>query len=303
MNNIKKMQALLSKIGLPREQQSDLCAYTLLALSSIENDDSWAEATNSWMGIHEIIAFISHKYGKNYAENTRETFRKMALHYFRTAALVEDNGLATNSPNYKYKITDEFLSVVRSGGNIREINDFLSNHKRLIDLYASKRRFCRIPIKVNGCSLKLSKGRHNLLQKSVIEEFGPRFAPGAECLYVGDTIKRNLVNRKDRLKALGIEISLHDKMPDIVLYRADCDWLYFLECVTSVGPMSPQRIVELRELAQNSSCGKVFVTAFPDFLTYKRFAASLAWETEVWIAEMPDHMIHLNGDKFLGPRS
>ena len=297
------MQVLLSKIGLPREQQSDLCAYTLLALASIENDDSWTEATDSWMGIHEIIAFISQKYGKNYAENTRETFRKMALHYFRTAALVEDNGLATNSPKYKYKITDEFLSVVRSGGNIREINDFLSNHEKLIDLYASKRRFSRIPIKVNGCSLKLSKGRHNLLQKSVIEEFGPRFAPGAECLYVGDTIKRNLVNRKDRLKALGIEISLHDKMPDIVLYRADRNWLYFLECVTSVGPMSPQRIVELRELAQNSSCGKVFVTAFSDFLTYKRFAASLAWETEVWIAEMPDHMIHLNGDKFLGPRS
>jgi hypothetical protein len=170
-------------------------------------------------------------------------------------------------------------------------------------LYASKRRFSRIPIKVNGCSLELSKGRHNLLQKAVIEEFGPRFAPGAECLYVGDTIKRNLVNREDRLKALGIEISLHDKMPDIVLYRADCDWLYFLECVTSVGPMSPQRIVELRELSKNSSCGKVFVTAFPDFLTYKRFSASLAWETEVWIAEMPDHMIHLNGDKFLGPRS
>ena len=26
------------------------------------------------------------------------------------------------------------------------------------------------------------------------------------------------------------------------------------------------------------------------------------WDTEVWIAELPEHMIHLNGDQFMGPR-
>ena len=52
----------------------------------------------------------------------------------------------------------------------------------------------------------------------------------------------------------------------------------------------------------NVTAGKIFVTAFLDFKTYKKFAEELAWETEVWIAEMPEHMIHLNGDRFMGPR-
>ncbi|MFS2517149.1 MULTISPECIES: BsuBI/PstI family type II restriction endonuclease [Parabacteroides] len=30
--------------------------------------------------------------------------------------------------------------------------------------------------------------------------------------------------------------------------------------------------------------------------------ADIAWETEVWIAENPGHMIHFNGDRFIGPR-
>ena len=101
---------------------------------------------------------------------------------------------------------------------------------------------------------------------------------------------------------LGFEITLHDKMPDVVLYREDKDWLYFIESVTSVGPMDDKRIIELQELTKNVKSGKIFVTAFLDFKTFKKFSESLAWDTEVWIADVPDHMIHLNGDRFLGPR-
>ena len=91
-------------------------------------------------------------------------------------------------------------------------------------------------------------------------------------------------------------------MPDVVLYREDKDWLYFIESVTSVGPMDDKRIIELQELTKNVKSGKIFVTAFLDFKTFKKFSESLAWDTEVWIADVPDHMIHLNGDRFLGPR-
>lgn len=91
-------------------------------------------------------------------------------------------------------------------------------------------------------------------------------------------------------------------MPDIVLYRPDKDWIYFIEAVTSVGPMSPQRLIEINDMTKNVKSGKIFVTAFPDNDTYKKFVSDLAWETEVWISEYPDHMIHLNGDKFFGPR-
>lgn len=104
------------------------------------------------------------------------------------------------------------------------------------------------------------------------------------------------------LSCLGFSITLHDKMPDVILYDADKKWLYFIEAVTSVGPMNPKRILELNELTKNLAIGKVYVTAFLDFKTYKRFVDDLAWDTEVWIAEAPDHMIHLNGDRFYGPR-
>ena len=106
----------------------------------------------------------------------------------------------------------------------------------------------------------------------------------------------------ETLNELGFNITLHDKMPDVVLYVKEKNWLYFIEAVTSVGPMDPKRILEINTLTSNVDCGKIYITAFLDFNTYKRFAGSIAWETEIWIADMPDHMIHLNGDRFLGPR-
>ena len=165
-----------------------------------------------------------------------------------------------------------------------------------------QKKMTMMPVCINGNDFQFSVGKHNELQKVVIEEFAPRFAPHSECLYVGDTIEKDLVKNIDKLTELGFEITLHDKMPDVVLYRVDKNWIYFVESVTSVGPMDSKRILELIEMTKNVTAGKIFVTAFLDFKTYKKFSESLAWETEVWIAEMPEHMIHLNGDKFLGPR-
>ena len=119
--------------------------------------------------------------------------------------------------------------------------------------------------------------------------------PGAAKVYAKVTICFEMTE-------LGFDITLHDKMPDVVLYRADKNWLYFIEAVDSVGPMSPERIIDIQRMTRQVECGKIFGTAFLDFKKYKRFSEQIAWETEVWIAEMPDHMIHLNGDKFLGPR-
>ena len=170
-------------------------------------------------------------------------------------------------------------------------------------MYASNRSMQKMPVIINGAGFTFSPGKHNELQKAIIEEFAPRFAPGSECLYVGDTTEKDLVKNVEKLSGLGFEITLHDKMPDVVLYSAEKNWIYFVESVTSVGPMDPKRIREIEEMTQNVTAGKIYVTAFLDFATYKKFAESLAWETEVWLAEMPDHMIHLNGDKFMGPRN
>ena len=159
-----------------------------------------------------------------------------------------------------------------------------------------------MPVRINQREFTFSPGKHNELQKAIIEEFAPRFAPNSECLYVGDTIQKDLVKNVEKLSELGFKITLHDKMPDVVLYREDKNWIYFIESITSVGPTDPKRIGEIEAMTKNVKTGKIYVSAFLDFSTFKIFADQLAWETEVWIADMPDHMIHLDGDKFLGPR-
>lgn len=305
MDKIEETRDFLDRIGMPKAQQADICCYVILAMAGIKPDMQWKEATNEWVRIHDIIQFANSYYGTTYAENSREMFRKRALHHFRTAALVEDNGEATNSRNYRYRLTEETLQLLRVRDTIEwqpSLRRFLHYHQSLMEIYASKKKMSMMPIKINGQNFSFSPGKHNELQKAIIEEFAPRFAPNSECLYVGDTIEKDLVKNVEKLTELGFEITLHDKMPDVVLYREDKDWLYFVESVTSVGPMDPKRILEITEMTKDVMAGKIFVTAFLDFKTYKRFSEELAWETEVWIAEMPEHMIHLNGDKFLGPR-
>ena len=305
MGKVEETRQLLQEIGMPEKQQADLCCYVLLAMANIKENDDWKAATSEWIRIHDIIQFAGANYGVIYAENSREIFRKQALHHFRTAALIEDNGKATNSPDYRYRLTEETLEMLRGIGGHKEdsaIKRFITYHEKLIEIYASKKEMTKMPVKINNQEFTFSAGKHNELQKAIIEEFAPRFAPNSECLYVGDTIEKDLVKNIEKLQELGFEITLHDKMPDVVLYREDKDWIYFIESVTSVGPMDPKRIIEISEMTKNVTAGKIFVTAFQNFGIFKKFSDSLAWETEVWISEMPDHMIHLNGDRFMGPR-
>ena len=304
MNKIEEAQLILSQLMIPQKQQNNMCCLVLLALANLTENSHWVDADNRWMRIHDIIMFIDANYGVKYAENSRETIRKQALHHFRNAAIIEDNSTVTNSPNYSYHLTQEFLKLIQSY-ETSEWNEnllrFGKNHDALLDIYTSKKTFQRIPVIINNQNFEFSKGAHNQLQKSILEEFAPRFAPGAECLYVGDTAEKSLYKNDEMLLELGFSITLHDKMPDIVLFSAEKNWLYFIEAVTSVGPMSPSRLIDIRKMTANVSVGRIFITAFPDQDMYRKFIKELAWDTEVWIASEPDHMIHLNGDRFLGP--
>ena len=146
MDKLDHVKYLLDQIGMPPAQQSTLCCLTLLAMADVKKDGSFKDATNEWIRIHDVISFIDKEYGVVYAENSRETFRKQAMHHFRTAAIIEDNGKSTNSPNYRYRITNEFLRVIRSikefdgwmaaEDDSYEVHDFLSRHQSLKDIYA-----------------------------------------------------------------------------------------------------------------------------------------------------------------------
>jgi hypothetical protein len=302
---LEETKDILKLIGMPIKQQNDICAYSLLALSGIKPKSKWIGANNEWIRIHDILVFAKENYNKEYAENTRETIRKNCLHQFRDAAVVEDNGKSTNSPQYRYRLTDEFVKLLRMYGTKAwklQLDSYINEYSTLIEKYKNKKSMKMIPVKINGADFKFSTGKHNQLQKAIIEEFAPRFAPNSVCLYVGDTTDKDLYKDEGMLKRLGFEITKHDKMPDVVLYKPDTDWVYFIEAVTSVGPMSPKRILELDDLTKNVTVGKVYVTAFLNIDTYKKFVKEIAWETEVWLADMPEHMIHLNGDRFMGPR-
>ena len=305
MSKFDEAKSILKNLEVPDKQQSDICVYTFLSLLSVSEDTEWEDSTNEWIRIHDVIQFIKNNYEVEYAENSRETIRKRAMHPFRDAAFIEDNGKPTNSPNYRYRITDELLEVVVCYNNSNwdyALSSFKSKHESLIDIYSSKKEMRKMPVKINGQDLSFSPGKHNILQILIIKEFAPRFAPNSECLYVGDTIKKDLIKNTEKLQELGFEISLHDKMPDVVLYSEEDDWIYFIEAVTSVGPMNQKRVNEINNMTEEVDSGKIFVTAFLDMKDFKKFSEEIAWETEIWVASFPDHMIHMNGDKFLGPR-
>jgi hypothetical protein len=95
----------------------------------------------------------------------------------------------------------------------------------------------------------------------------------------------------------------HGKMPDLVVHRADKNWLLLIEAVTSHGPVSPKRLAELQHLFSKSSAGLVYVTTFLTRREMLKYLGDISWESEVWIAESPEHMIHFNGERFLGPHA
>ena len=100
----------------------------------------------------------------------------------------------------------------------------------------------KIPVTLaGGQTLLLAPGAHSALIQQVLAEFAPRFAPGAEVIYIGDTGERTGYGSTERLVELGAAVDPQGKMPDAVLYYADRNWLLLIECVTSHGPVDAQR--------------------------------------------------------------
>ena len=186
---------------------------------------------------------------------------------------------------------------------MKELELFHRNVGFLQEKYSRNRNMQMIPVVISGGKeLRFSPGIHNKVQIAIIKEFASRFAPGCDLLYVGDAANKHLYIDSDSLSSLGISITEHSKLPDVILFGRNRNWLFLIEAVTSHGPVSPKRIIELQEMLKLCDSGKVYVSAFPDFKEFKRHTADIAWDTEVWLMDFPEHMIHFNGDRFLGPR-
>lgn len=312
MSKITEAQEILKALGLPAAQQNEMSALVLLALSSIKEDTPWAKAKRASQRItKEIMAFVNDNYKAEspYAPNTRETFRRQVLHQFVQASVVnynpDDPTLPVNSPKAHYAITPEALTVVQGYGKAEwknKVEKFAQETTMLREKYAAERDLHRIPLIIEGNEYYLSPGAHNEVQSAVVEEFAPRFAPGGKLLYIGDAEDKDLYVNTAGLEALKLPITEHSKLPDIVISDEKRGWLFLIEVVTSHGPVSAKRVVELEEFTKDCPYGIVYVTAFPNAKEFKKHVDDIAWETEVWLSDTPDHMIHFNGDRFIGPR-
>ena len=306
---IDAAQQIIISLGLPKAQHNERSALSLLALLNLTPNKPWAKVENPLIGITPIMDWVKTHYNKEYAPNTRETFRRQTMHQFCNAGIALYNpdkpDRPVNSPKSVYQIEPATLILLRSFGTQRwqkNLDCYLAQRETLLAKYAKERKQNRIPVEVApGKKITLSPGKHSELIRDIIKDFAPRFAPGSKLIYAGDTGEKWSYFDSVLLSKLGVNIDSHGKMPDVILYFTQKNWLLLVESVTSHGPVNGKRHTELAKLFAHSSAGLVYVTAFPDRLTMSRYLGEIAWETEVWVADAPSHLIHFNGVRFLGP--
>lgn len=307
-DRVDDARTILETLGFDLERSNERSAMVLLALLELKPEDPWSEASKPMLGTRAIMDWIRDHYDTDYKPNTRETIRRFTLHQFVEAALVVENpdqlDRPVNSPKWNYQIAPRALEVIRAYGTAdwdAESQKYLTEQPGLKAQYDAVRELERIPISLPQGNITLSPGGQNLLLKQMVEEFCAYYAHGGEILYMGDADAKWAVYEEQRFAGLGLSFDFHGKMPDLVVYLPDRNWVLLMEAASSHGPVDAKRYGELSKLFESSSAGLVYVSCFPDRATMRKYLTQIAWETEVWCADNPTHLIHFNGDRFLGP--
>lgn len=314
---VNEALCILNSLGIPfeglSERRLEKMGMAFLAVADVRRSSQWKEAKqsgNKWAPqTRQIIEYINKNFSESISSGSYDDIRRKDLKLLTVAGIVERSannpGAATNNPTRGYALNPQFACVVREFGTEGwddQVDELLAETGTLRDRLSGQRSIETISVKIpGGKKLTFTPGNHNELQKAVIEDFLPRFGFGAEVLYVGDTADKFLLCEKAKLGRLSFFELTHDELPDVVAYSNEKNWLFLIEAVHSSGPISPVRLEELKRLTKSCSADIVYVTAFLDRVTFRKFAPDIAWETEVWIADAPDHLIHFDGDKFLGP--
>jgi len=300
---------ILISLGMPKEQQNDRTALCLLALTDLKPDSEWKSAKSPLIGITPMMEFALNVYGKKYAPNSRETFRRFSMHQLVQAGIAlynpDNPSRPVNSPKAVYQISPAALEVIRAyktASYESMITTYNETIGTLSALYAKERDMVQIPVILSsGQEIRISSGEHSQLIKEIIESMAPRFLHNSTLVYVGDTGDKWGYFDEKLAKDLNLRVDQHGKMPDVIFYIHDKNWIIFVESVTSHGPVDSKRLIEMEELFRNIPADKIYISAFPSKQIMARYSTQIAWETEVWIADNPTHMIHFNGNKFLGP--
>ncbi|GIG60619.1 type II restriction endonuclease BsuBI [Longispora fulva] len=306
---INEASALLGLLNFDKERCNERSSLTLLALLGLSPEDPWSAAQQPMLKTYDIMAWLRATYDKDYAPNSRETIRRFTLHQFIEAGMVVQNPdaptRAVNSPKNCYQIEPGAFALICTYGEPgfdERLQAYLAKLPGLQFIYAKERAMNRIAVTLpSGAEVDLSPGGQNPLIKKIITRFCPLYTPGGQVLYLGDTGSKWSVFERDALEALGVTVDSHGKMPDLVVYMPDRNWLILMEAVTSHGPIDAKRHGELKRLFQGSTAGPVFITCFEEREHLREYLKDIAWETDVWCAENETHLIHFNGERFLGP--
>jgi hypothetical protein len=306
---VEEARIILESLGSDAVRANERSALVLLALLRMRPDDSWADASDPILGTRAIMDWIRDAYGISYAPNTRETIRRFTLHQFADAGLVQENpdepSRPVNSPKWCYQVNPKALEVIQNYGTdgfSQILNGYLCEAPGLVARYAAVRELERIPVTMpDGSLVTLSPGGQNSLIKQLVEDFCGYYAAGGQVLYLGDADDKWAIFAEDSLSSLGVAVDQHGKMPDLIVYLPEKNWLILIEAASSHGPIDGQRYSELERLFKGVSAGLVYVSGFPSKAVMRKYLSQIAWETEAWCADNPTHMIHFNGERFLGP--
>ncbi|MCQ4120597.1 BsuBI/PstI family type II restriction endonuclease [Rhodococcus tibetensis] len=307
---VREAQQILRAFGFDAQRSNERSAWVLLGLLQLKPNDSWSGVHPLQLGVTDLMEFIAAHYRDTpYKANTRETIRRQTLHQFVDALFVElnpdDSTRAVNSPKTVYTLHADALAVIKRygcEGFDSALARYLSKVPGLKAQYAAAREMNRIPVTLpSGDLVLLSPGGQNTLIKAMIADFCSYYTPGGHVLYVGDADSKMMTFDEAALASLGVTVDHHGKMPDLIVYLPEKNWLVLLEAATTHGPVDAKRHQELATLFKGSTAGLVYVSCFPDRATMRKYLAEISWETEVWCASDPTHLIHFNGERFLGP--
>lgn len=305
------IQDLLFDLGMDKERCNERSAMTFLALAHLDADSEWVNASNEMYTTRQLMDWIRDHLGQDYAANTRETIRRFTLHQFAAGGLVEQNAdqpdRPINSPKWNYRLVPGLVPVIQAIGTsdyAEQLKTFIDGIETWKQQQDEIREMNKVPVELpDGSGVMLSSGGQNVLIKKMVEEFCPRYAPGGQVLYIDDTDHSFRTQQETLMKSVGIELPERGKAPDLIVWLEDKQWLFLMEACSTHGPIDVIRKRELIELFALQKDKIVFVSCFPSRDVMRQYLADLAWETEAWCASDPDHLIHLDGERFVGPYS
>lgn len=348
---VKKLReglSILQDVGVRlkefTEGRRERLVMALLAAGRLTFDDSWANAKSYLadgedclpLRTKEFYLYWNEHFGTTYALGGYDDVKRLDIDELMPFGLLEMAVVPAASKRNKKRGENDTLQPTYNAGSRgytlgREARELLRAFgtdqwgAQLAAYRAAKEikgdrlskhpEFANAPVTLpDGTLVRLSATHHNEIQRAVIEQFIPHFAPKAQVLYIANTGVKKTANKGSRyveptekllddetFRSIGLELNEKKKLPDVILLDRSRNWLILVEAVHSKNPIHRTRHDALADLTKDSTAGRVYVTAFLDRASFAKFSRQISWKTEAWIASEPDHLIHFDGERFLGP--